>query len=98
MSRRKLDPLFTSNNDSWETPWELYNLLDTLFHFELDAAATKENAKCKNFYTIQDNGLFQLWKKASFCNPPFSNVDQWVKKAWQESKRGNTCVILIPAR
>ena len=34
-----------------------------------------------------------------FCNPPYSNISAWVEKAYRESRKDNTLVVLlIPAR
>ena len=34
-----------------------------------------------------------------FCNPPYSNIAAWVKKAYKEATKDNTLVVLlIPAR
>lgn len=34
-----------------------------------------------------------------FVNPPYSDIKAWVQKAWQESTKPNTVVVmLIPAR
>lgn len=34
-----------------------------------------------------------------FCNPPYSQIAKWVEKAYYESlKPGTTVVLLIPAR
>ena len=34
-----------------------------------------------------------------FCNPPYSQIKSWVKKAYEESfKPGTIVVLLIPAR
>lgn len=34
-----------------------------------------------------------------FVNPPYSQIKYWVKKAWEESTKPNTIVVmLIPAR
>ena len=36
---------------------------------------------------------------AVFCNPPYGRkIGQWVRKAYEEAKRGTTVVLLIPAR
>ena len=51
--------LFSSNTNEWATPISLFNELDSEFHFDLDPCATAENAKCKSFYTIEDDGLTQ---------------------------------------
>ena len=41
----------------WETPQELFDLLNREFHFTLDAAATAANAKCPRYYTKAEDGL-----------------------------------------
>jgi site-specific DNA-methyltransferase (adenine-specific) len=53
--------------------------------FRLDAAASLENAHCKKFYTVNDNGLQQPWANATFCNPPFARFGDWIKKAAEEA-------------
>lgn len=39
-------------------------------------------------------GGYRVW-----CNPPYSQIDKWVKKAFYESKKDNTLIVmLIPSR
>ena len=34
-----------------------------------------------------------------FCNPPYSNISEWVRKCYYESQKDGTLVVmLIPAR
>ena len=36
---------------------------------------------------------------AVFCNPPYGkDICNWVRKAYEESQRGTTVVLLIPSR
>lgn len=93
--------LFSSNTNEWATPQAFFDALDAEFHFDLDPCATESNAKCKRFYTIEDNGLTKDWGGARvFCNPPYGRgIGKWVKKCAEESRKPNTlCVMLIPAR
>ena len=91
--------LFTSKNCEWATPKSLFEELDKEFHFTLDPCATPENAKCKCFYTVEDDGLAQNWGGVVFCNPPYGKeISRWVKKCYEESQNGATVVLLIPAR
>lgn len=93
--------LFSSASNEWATPQAFFNALDAEFHFTLDPCATAENAKCKNFYTIEDDGLTKNWGgQKVFCNPPYGReIGKWVKKCWEESRKPDTlCVMLIPAR
>lgn len=53
--------LLTSNKDDWCTPQALFDELDREFHFDLDAAASHENAKCKHYFTKETDGLKNSW-------------------------------------
>jgi len=93
--------LFTSNSNEWATPIALFAELDSEFHFDLDPCATPENAKCSEFYTIENDGLTKNWGgRKVFCNPPYGKeIKKWVRKCWQESQKPDTLVVmLIPAR
>lgn len=86
--------------DDWETPDYFFKLLDKEFHFTLDPCATKENRKCKKFYSKEINGLNQDWEnEIAFVNPPFSRIKEWVKKCYKEGQKENTIVVMIlPSR
>ena len=92
--------LYSGKSDEWTTPDDLFNKLDAEFNFTLDAAASNENYKVANYYTMQDDALRRSWGgEIVFCNPPYSNIKEWVKKAYNESlKPKTTIVLLIPAR
>lgn len=91
--------LFTASKDDWETPKELFDELNEKFHFDIDVAATSENAKCLTFYTPSDNGLVQPWRKSNWCNPPYGKeIIDWCRKADEEAQNGKLTVMLIPAR
>lgn len=79
----------------------MFNQLNEKHNFDLDAAASKENAKLVNFFTEEDDALSQLWEGNVFCNPPYSRqLGKWMKKAYEEHLRDKNRVIvfLIPAR
>ena len=90
--------MMSSNHNEWATPQEFFNELNKEFNFTLDPCATPQNAKCKKFYTIQDNGLSKSWdNEIVFCNPPYGReIPKWVAKAYES--RGGVVVMLIPAR
>lgn len=84
------------SKDDWETPQEFFNILDKEFSFTLDACASKENTKCKKFYTKEQNGLIQNWKgETVFCNPPYVDIEIWCKKCSIEGNKPNTVVVLL---
>jgi site-specific DNA-methyltransferase (adenine-specific) len=53
--------LFSSRSQEWTTPKELFDPLNEIFKFTLDACATRENAKCKRYFTKAEDGLKQKW-------------------------------------
>lgn len=89
--------MVSSKTNEWETPQNLFDKLNAEFHFTLDVAATKENAKCEKFFTIENNGLKQKWGgHICWMNPPYGGqTGEWIKKAWEESKNNATIVCLI---
>jgi site-specific DNA-methyltransferase (adenine-specific) len=89
---------FSSKTNEWSTPQDFFNQLNKEFNFTLDPCATKENAKCPKFYTMEDDGLSKPWdQEIVFCNPPYGReIKHWVKKASETV--GGVVVMLIPAR
>lgn len=91
--------VFSHDSDEWSTPQAFYDLLDREFWFELDPCATAENAKCRRFFTKEDNGLTLPWGPGPvFVNPPYSQIVQWTEKVYKESLNGCIVVMLIPSR
>jgi phage N-6-adenine-methyltransferase len=87
----------SSKTDEYSTPSDVFTFLDDIFHFTLDVCASPENAKCKRYFTKEDNGLAQSWKgEMCFMNPPYSETDTWMEKAFNEYLGGSQ-VICLPA-
>lgn len=82
----------------WSTPQYFFDQMNAMYGFDLDAAATKENAKCKEYFTMEDDGLAQSWAgHRVWCNPPYGrDVGKWVKKGYEESEHA-LVVMLLPA-
>lgn len=91
---------FSSETDMWATPQHLFDQLNEKFRFETDVCATAENAKCSEFYTVEQNGLVQDWRGVCWMNPPYGRtIGAWVKKAHDSAvQNGATVVCLVPAR
>lgn len=93
----------TQGGDSWSTPGWMFQWLHDQFDFNLDAAASPENAKCPSFYSEPDDALLKAWggiyASTVWCNPPYSNPAPWIEKALSEVAKGNaqTVVMLLPS-
>lgn len=93
------DVYASSKSDMWETPQDLFDRLNQVFHFTIDVCATAENAKCARYFTAQDDGLAQSWNGVCWMNPPYGKtIGKWMRKAYEESRKGATVVCLVPAR
>lgn len=83
----------------WETPPAVFEPLDAEFHFTLDVCATAENAKCARYFTEEEDGLAQDWDGVCWMNPPYGTaIAKWMKKAYEESRKGAAVVCLVPSR
>ena len=81
--------LFTSASEHWSTPSDLYAVLDAEFGFDDDPCPLKS----------EEDGLDREWGQSTFVNPPYgSAIGKWMKKAYNESRKGKTVVCLIPSR
>ena len=53
--------LYSHKSDEWETPQDVFDRLNDKYHFDLDACATEQNAKCSRFFDKAQDGLRQSW-------------------------------------
>jgi phage N-6-adenine-methyltransferase len=91
--------LMSSKTAMWATPQWLFDTLNSHYQFTLDVCATKENAKCKNYFSPEQDGLRQPWKGICWMNPPYGKeIKKWVKKAYESSLEEALVVALLPAR
>lgn len=91
--------LFSSNKQTYETPNKLFNELNSLFNFEIDVCANKNNSKCKKYFDKETDGIKQEWSKMNWCNPPYNNQKVFLNKAYKEFyNNNNNTICLIPSR
>jgi phage N-6-adenine-methyltransferase len=87
-----------------ETPDALYAVANEEFNFTLDAAALPENTKHPNFISPEEDSIAADWVKRSnggavWLNPPYGNfIGTFMEKAYKESQRGITVVVLTFVR
>ncbi|KKN74117.1 hypothetical protein LCGC14_0394570 [marine sediment metagenome] len=91
---------FSSQRLDWATPQGVFDELDAEFGFTVDVCATAENAKCRRFYSKDEDGLTFLWLgETCWLNPPYGReIGRWMKKAYESALDGATVVCLIPSR
>lgn len=82
--------------DDRATAPEVFGPLQERFRFSIDVAAQPHNAKLPRYFTPEQNGLEQSWTgERVWCNPPYSSIEPWVKKARECD--AELVVLLLPA-
>ena len=81
------------HKDHWATPKYIYEPLDEEFNFDFDPCPLYEGE-----ITPERDGLLKEWGQSNFVNPPYSRKakEAFIHKAVEESKKGKTCVMLLP--
>lgn len=79
---------FSSINQNWKTPDKVYTELNKEFNFDFDPCPPNPSF----------NGLEVEWGKSNFVNPPYKQCKEWLKKGYEEWKKGKTVVFLLPSR
>ena len=95
----------TENSHSdWWTPRELIVVVDNEFYFDLDAAASSENAVCERFISKEQDALIIPWDgDAVWCNPPYgqgyhNTIAPFIQRGYEQClEHHNTIVMLLPA-
>ena len=96
--------LFKSSNDSWSTPMSVYFDLNKEFNFNFDPCPLNSNFNSENITLFKSSkpeifdGLQVDWGSSTFVNPPYSQISDWCKKAYEEYQKGKLVVMLIPSR
>lgn len=84
----------TGYSDKWMTPKEVYEPLHKEFNLHKEFKFNFD--PCPITWKEGDPDALQMeWGSSTFCNPPYSRVNEFVKKASEESKKGKTIVLLI---
>jgi len=83
-------------HDLWETPRGLLEKFCNETNLDipkLDVCAINESKKCLSYFGPDHYDYFRTdafkndWDKNFFCNPPYSEVDKWLKYAREQCKR-----------
>ena len=95
--------MFSKQSDLWSTPQAFFDALNAEFKFQVDVAATAENAKCMKWFgpgSRTEDALAVNWPTggALWLNPPYSQCRQFMAKAAASALRGCTTVCLVPSR
>lgn len=97
-----------TRRDDWRTPKDLFDSLNSVFHFAMDLAANASNALCPEYCSNEDgdDGFFdftardfdRLADRWCWCNPPYgprcSDLPVWIPAI---RERVPKALVLIPA-
>ena len=93
----------SESKDSARTPPAIFKLLDDRFHFNIDLAASIDNALCNRFHFVSETNplgflnpeIHLTDKDIAFCNHPYAPgmTAAFQKKFWEET-RDTSCTIV----
>ncbi len=106
--------LASAKSDRWGTPQELVDRLHIEFDLVLDLAAMAATSVCPHYLGPDHedascrDALACDWTAAvrsvgsrfswAFLNPPFSRLSEFMRKVWQERRRGARIVCVVPQK
>ena len=76
--------LSNMSDDHWATPPLFYEKLNVEFDFNDDPCPL-----------YGQSGLDREWGIRTFMNPPYSNIEPWLRRAYEESRKGKLVVGLL---
>ena len=97
------------SKQDYQTPEDFVLAVQRRLHipyFGWDLAADKDNTQATRFFTEDDDSLKQVWSSLYYnaampewlwLNPPYADIEPWVKKASEESRLGAFVAMLVPA-
>ena len=86
---------FVSINQEWQTPDNIFQPLNNEFHFQIDLAGSQINKRCERVFTKTDDTFKQNWQGICWLNPEFKTVKKWVKKAYEDSEKFNSTIVVL---
>ena len=80
----------TRDSDNYATPKKFYDKLNKKYNFNFDPCPLRS----------EFDGLNMNWIGNIYINPPYSNIEPFIRKGILEIEKGNAniCVYLIPCR
>ena len=103
--------LSSSKRWDWVTPPKLWNKIDPIFNFVLDAAANERDTKCERYIDEETNALTVDWVVGEgehwFLNPPWGKLykkatgytmKDWMRHALEQYEKGYEGVALVSVR
>ena len=94
----KTDVMFSSKTDMWETPRDLFDRYNAIYHFETDVCAIPENAKCAKYFTPEMDGLKQEWSGGMLVQSSIWKRNRQMGRKGSDLKRNRSHIEFIRGR
>lgn len=94
--------IVASKKQDWGTPRAFFAVLQAEYGFTLDVCAAVYNTLLPRWYgpgsAVAEDGLRVSWAgERCFCNPPYEDIESWLRKGLLECAEGAFSVFLVPA-
>jgi phage N-6-adenine-methyltransferase len=90
------------SKQDWQTPPELLTAIKDrldIDEFVVDLAASDTNAVAPIYYTKDnsalDRGVYWCFDGYAWCNPPYANIEPWVRKAAEATEEYPTNIVML---
>ena len=97
MTKAQTHQIIVNENDMWETP--PFQLEQAMIKYDvnpiIDVCATFENKKFTKYFSPTVNALNQEWTEDFFMNPPYSEIDLWMQKAYEQHLKHNVTGLIL---
>jgi len=97
MTRAQTHQTVVNENDLWETPPLILEDIMKKYdiHPVLDVCATSQNTKFEKYFTPEQDGLVQEWDEDFFMNPPYSEINEWMQKAYEQHRKHSVDALIL---
>jgi phage N-6-adenine-methyltransferase len=95
----------TALRQEWRTERAFWEALNKEFEFDIDVAASKENALKSRYFSEKQDALSDpaIWIDPcepdtclrAYCNPGFGDLDPWMKKAARQAALDPSAIVCV---
>jgi len=97
MTKAQTHQTIVNENNLWETPRPILHEVMKKYDIQpiIDVCATDSNSKFPCYFTPIIDAFTQDWDFDFFMNPPYSQITQWMQKAYEQHRKHNVNALIL---